>query len=693
MTSHLDYDKLFSPRSIAVVGASDNPANSGGQLFGNLKFDFPGPVHPVNARRSVVQGVDALPSLEAVDGPVDLVVVAAPARDVPGVIERAADRGDGAVLVVSSGFAEVGSEGKHLQDEITRLARSHSIPVLGPNCIGFMNAAEKVMANFSMLPGDGRPTPGPVALVSSSGGFGSYVLVKAVMAQTRVGFFASTGNEANITVSHLLRYFVERPEVEVVLTFIEAIRDPGLFVEAAARAVELGKPIVALKVGNAEAAARAAFSHTAAIVGSSAVFDAVCDQYGIIRVSSIDEMVDVGLVLQTGYRMRGNRIGVITVSGGAGVLVADAASKVGLEVPELPEADQAAVAKLIPAFGSPRNPVDTTAAWFRTNCDQVLQAVLDSDAVDAVLPIMWRGDNEQAEAVRQLFPHQSKPIVPVLTHKPELLSALGLPVYGDPVRAVRAVGALWAASRIGDRAKDSGLATPDAARQDKVRRVLKEAAVRPFALETTAKQVLAEYGVPVAEERAVTTAEEAAKAAEELGGAVVLKVLSYDLPHKADVGGVKTGIRGGDAARCAYVAMQEDLKRLAPRAKIEGFLVQRSVPADLELMCGLDRDPLFGPVVACGIGGTLVELLGDPVLLHVPFSFAEAVKAAHSMAGGRISHHSRGMTNEQLCSFAGVVAGLGTLAMELREVRSIDINPIRVSESGLVAVDALMVVG
>jgi acetyltransferase len=687
------YDALLQPSSIAVLGASDDVRVLGGTVYANLRQDFSGPVYPVNARRSTVQGDKAYQSLDDLPGPVDLVVIITPAHDVPELIARCIARGDGAAVIISSGFAETGPGGAKIQEEVARLARSAGFPVLGPNCIGFMNGYTGVMANFSLRPESKRPVAGRVALVSQSGGFGSYILEKAIRADVNVGLFVSTGNEVDVTAASVARYLIERPEVTTLLMFCEALRDPELFLEAADRAVELDKTIVALKTGNSPAVARAALSHTASVVGESAVFDAICQQYGVLRVHSIEEMLDVGLILQSGRRMNGRRIGVATASGGAGVLVADAIANCGLELPALPESDQEQIAPYIPAYGSALNPVDHTAqiaAFPPETFGKILDVMARSAVIDAVLPVTWQDEGDGADGIRLVHNGQAKPIVPAITVGGPLLTRDGIPAYPDPTRAVRALS--WLAERSVRARPEAGRRTtaPEPGRAARARELLAGSAGRPFVLESAAKQVLALYGVPVSRELVVGDARSAAQAAAQIGFPVALKALSYELAHKSDSGGLRLGLTSADEVARAYDDLVGALAA-AGVGELDGVLVQEMVPAHIEIMCGLKRDPVFGPVVATGIGGTLVEMLGDPALLRVPFTAAEAGRAIRGIAEGRITHPVRGLTEGQIETLARTLSGVSAMADELGEIVSADINPIRVSAHGLKAVDALLV--
>jgi acetate---CoA ligase (ADP-forming) len=690
LSSQAGVERLFSPESVAVVGASE--AGLGSMVFQNLHRDFPGRLYPVNPRRSEVHGVKAYPTVDDLPEAVDMAVILTPAVTVPEIIERSAARGLGGAVVLAAGFAEAGAEGKNAQQRMTDVARAHAFPIIGPNCNGFYNGQRKVAATFAIPVDMDRPKLGPVAVVSQSGGFGSYILLKAITAGLRVSWYLSTGNESDMNVARSLRHVIEQPEVGVVLTFFEAVRSPEVFVEVAARAAELGKPVLAVKAGYTAEGSRAALSHTASIAGSGAVYDAICQQYGLIQASSVEQMIDFGLALQTGRRMAGRRLGVMTQSGGSGALMADVAETVGLTVPVLPDADREYLQSLLPSFGSAANPVDTTGNFNMENFDAVYGGLAASDGVDAVLPLIWYVGERETEATRKVWAATDKPLVVATTLSAPDIAAMGIPVYTDPARAVRAVGAVAAFSESMRRREHVEPPQQDTDRVRKVRALLEREAGQSFVLESVAKQVLAEYGIPVSREIIADSAEAAVAAARELGEKVALKVLSYGLPHKSDSGALRLGLQGDEDVRDGYEEMLASIRAANPDIKVEGVLVQEMVPASVEISCGLQRDPVFGPMIAVGIGGVLIEIVGGTVLLQPPFTQRMAEQAVARIAEGRLRSASRGLSQQQAITIAKAMTGLGTLALELPEVDSVDINPIRVDGDVAKAVDALIVV-
>jgi acyl-CoA synthetase (NDP forming) len=417
----------------------------GGYVIANVARAFKGPIYPVNPRESQVQGLQAYASIGELPRDVDLAVVVVPSGGVPEVLEACAAQGVGGAVIITSGFAEVGGPGVALQAQIAEIIAGAGLRAIGPNCIGYMNLFDGVMANFVLDPTDPIPRGGPVALVSQSGGLGGYMVRKALTAGLDLGWFVSTGNEVDVSVAATLRALVEEDEVRVLLGAFEALRDPEAFVDAALRAAELDKPFVVLKAGRSDEAAAAAFAHTASVVGSAETFDAVCRQYGVFSVGSLEEMLDLGVIFQGGRRARGRRVGIVTGSGGAGVILTDACMLEGLEAPRMPPADQAALLELMPQpfMGSLANPVDVTAQALASPgvMDGVLAAVSGSAAVDMVVPVII-GNPTRAEMYINAHRATDKPMAFVSTLSPTNLLDAGVPAFTDPRRAARALSAL-----------------------------------------------------------------------------------------------------------------------------------------------------------------------------------------------------------------------------------------------------------
>ncbi|WP_274631137.1 acetate--CoA ligase family protein [Arvimicrobium flavum] len=688
--------RLLSPRSIAMVGASNNMVGIGGRVFANLSRAFKGPLYPINPRDPEIQGHKAYKQVGDLPEVPDMVVIAVAAEHAVGAFEACAEAGIGGAVILTSGFAEAGDEGKEMQAEISRIIARTGIRAIGPNCIGYLNVAGGVMANFALSPTEPIPDFGRVALVSQSGGFGSYLVTKALVAGLGVGWYVSTGNEVDVNVTGALRYLVDRDDVGVLLAFCETLRDPDVFVETARRAAELDKPMILLKAGRSEEAARAAVSHTASVVGSAEVFDAVCRQYGVIVAETMEEMLDLALMFQDGRRLKNGRTVIMTSSGGAGVLLADEGARAGLSIPELPAEEQELIASKMPQpfFGSAANPIDTTAQISArpTALAEVLDILRTSPSIDVVTGVVWAQATSQVETFIHVHRNTDKVCAVLSNGHSDLLNQAKVPYYTDPRRLMHAVGTLH---RYSTRpALSQTDFSVDTARQERVRKLLADVPQGENALmEHQGKRILAEYGVHVTREEFVSTPQQAAAAAERIGGKVVIKAMSYDIPHKSEMGAVRLGLHGGAEVGQATSEMLSEVSAKAPDATVAGVLVQEMVPARFELSCGMQRDPIFGPMVAITLGGILIEILAEATLLRAPFDRATAMEAIGRLCEGRLMGGTRGLTASEAAQVADIAVGLGQLAMEQPTIVEVDVNPVRVDKGAAIAADALIVLG
>ena len=691
MSQYNNLDRLLKPASIAMVGASNNQWSIGGLVFANLKRSFKGELFPIHPKDAEVQGLKAYSAVAELPQSVDMVVVAVASHLVETVVDQAVAKKVGGIVLLSSGFAEAGEEGIALQARVAEKARAGGVRVIGPNCIGYLNIAGGVMANFALTPDEPLPPGGSVALVSQSGGFGSYVTTKGLLTGLRLGWFVSTGNELDVNIAGVMRYLVEQPEVKVILAFSETLRDPEVFIETAKRAQALDKPLVILKAGRSEAAAKAAMSHTASVVGAVNVFDAVCRQYGVIVAHSMEEMLDLGMIFQDGRRVKNNRVAVMTTSGGTGVLLADESALNGLDVPTFPADEQQKMLDVLhtPFFGSVANPVDTTAAIQPDALKAVQQLIAQSPSVDMITTVTWARAVEACKDLVKLYESTDKPLAVLSTDLVEVLKEAGVPTYTDPQRVAKSLAALY---RFSSRpAASAARFSVDTARQARAKAHLEIPQDQFVLMEAQGKRLFAEYDIPLTQEAWVHSEDDAVAAAARIGGKVVLKIMSYQLPHKSDVGGVRLNLEGEAAVREAYRAMLADVKRLAPHAELDGVLVQQMVPARMELTCGLQRDEVFGPMVAVGLGGVLVEQLAETALLRPPFSIATAKQALGQLLGGRLVQGRRGLSEAEQEQIAAIMVGVGNLALEHENIQEVDINPIRVDNGKALAADALVV--
>ena len=689
-------DALFNPRSVAVIGASEDPTRIGGRPLRYLKeFGFRGEVWPVNPRRDRVQGIEARPDIAEVPGPVDVAVVAVAAAKVLETIEACAAHGVGASVVFTSGFAETDADGAARQRRLGEIARSSGMRILGPNCLGVYNAATGFFATFTTTLDIHRPRPGPVAIVSQSGAYGSHLGLLARRRRIDVGLWVSTGNECDVTVSECIAWMAERPDIEVVAAYAEGIGDGDALLASLDAARTRGKRVFFTKTGRSEAGAEAVRSHTAALAGADAVFDAMLAQAGIVRTDSTEEMLDAAYAASFGALPASRRVGLMTISGGAGVMMADEAARQGLEVAPMPDAVQRRLKEML-SFCTPRNPVDFTAQVFNAPhlVGAFLDAMLDDGDYGAVVlfftyvasvEFMAKPILEAIARARERHPH--RPIFMSMVGPDDAIApyeALNVPVFEDPVRAVHTVSALV-------RVRE-GLARGPGAGADTTARPPGDGYDGGRLDEHEALRLLASWSVPAVETRVAHSAAEAARAAAAIGEPVAMKILSPDIEHKTEAGGVALGVAPDDAA-AEHDALVARVEARDPNAEVRGTLVAPMV-GGVECILGVRHDPVFGPVVMVGSGGVLAEVVDDVAFGKAPIDDAHAKRMIAGLSVARVLEGVRGRPRCDIDALAAAVAALSRFAAAHADaIESVDVNPFVVlpdGEGGL-ALDALII--
>lgn len=699
-------DALFRPESIAVLGASEDFVKINGRP---LKFlldkGYAGKIYPVNPKYSTLAGLPCYPSVAAIAEPVDLAIVAVPAAAVPAAIRDCAAKGVRAAVVFSSGFGEMGEEGRRLEGEVSRLAREGGVRLCGPNTLGFMNTFDRVMATFSQA-GDGEAPPGPVGFVTQSGAFGTAIFALARQRGLALGYFVNSGNEADLELGDLLAYVVEDPKIRVIAGYIEGLKDGRKLVAAAGRALELGKPIVMVKVARSVAGARAASSHTGSLAGSDRVYDGIFRQMGILRARNDEHLLDLVSAFVHCALPAGAGVGLVTQSGGAGVLMADRCEELGLAVPELTPQTQEALRRVVPAFGAVRNPVDITAQFIADPelLVKALVLVLDDPRVDVAvfyLGLMERAAAKIAEDLKRVAGRTDKPLLIAWAGAPEAgvraLRESGQCVLPSATRAVDAVSGLviFAAARRRWEAERNALSTARAAAPGAARAVIgpaRQAGQLALGSEE-AFGLLARYGIRSARARLARTAEDAGRLVAEMGAPVALKVESPDILHKTEAGALRLGVGSAPEARRAFDELVAAARQHLPRAKIEGVLVQEMVTGGTEIVLGVVRDPQFGPVVMVGLGGIFVEVLGDVAFSLAPLTRRDAEEMVGALRGVAVLNGARRRPPADRGALVEALVGLSHLAADAGDaISELDINPLVVLEAGrgAVAVDALV---
>jgi acyl-CoA synthetase (NDP forming) len=695
---------LFNPRSIALIGATDKSRWSW-SIFGNLALHgFTGPVYLVNPRGVPVHGQPSYARVADLPAPVDLAFVMVPTSAVLAVLAEVADAGIGSVVLLTSGFAEVGEEGAALERQVVALARDRGLTILGPNGNGFINAAARITPYG--LPIDDPLLAGPVGVVLQSGALASSVLTFAQTRNVGVSLLVSMGNESMVSMTDVMRYLIDDESTRVIALFIESVRLPAEFVALAREALAAGKPIVAIKVGRSQTGARVARAHTGSLVGDDAVVDAVFRQLGVIRVDCLEDLIiTAGLLAATGP-LPGNRVGFVTPSGGASEIIADRAEDEGIEIPEFAPATVDRLRQVLPDFAATQNPLDVTGYILidRNLLRNALTAVHDDPSLDALvvvtdLPRTLPADPTLIiDGLRQtgeLIRRSAKPIVvmgntltditPVgrdaaaQTGFPGVLGGIhhGLTALG---RAVR-----WSEAYRAARSASAAAAAPTP--------VLAPLAVpdEPGASwsEYRASAFAAEHGIPVVPSVLATDPIAAAEAANALGYPVVVKLAADEIEHKSDIGGVKVGLRDPAEVMAAYADVVSAGRDAG--AEVAGALVQPQRSGGIELLVGIVTDPVWGQVLAVGLGGVWVEILRDTAVLVLPADRDQIRQALRSLRGAELFDGPRGTEKADLDAVADAIAAAASLAGRLGDrLEALEINPLLVRGSQVEALDTLI---
>ncbi len=690
--------RLFDPQGIAIVGASATPGKIGAMpITLLLQHGYSGRIIPVNPRADIIAGLPALPGLDALDDAVDLAILAVPAAHAAQALERARPGQVGAAVVFTSGFSETGSDGAAQQERLCAIARERGIRLLGPNCLGFMNVRRNVYATFSPAPANGVVAPGGIGMVSQSGAFGAYAYSMARERGLGLSHWISTGNEADIDVADCIEWLARDTDTRVIMAYMEGCRDGAKLRRALAAARNADKPVVVTKIGRTQAGAQAAASHTAALAGDDAVYDALFRQYGALRARTIEEFFNLGYALDTWKRPpQGRRLGIFTISGGVGALMADEAADTGLALPE-PAADaQARLLQRVP-FASGRNPVDVTGQavsepglLLATADDMLADGRYDALAVF----LAAAGSSEALWPTFETFARQMQarhPGVPLAISalfppaRRRELERLGCLVFPDPSAAIRTIGAV------------AGLGSGPAPGVVEASPATADAGALPLLdayNEVQAMELLRQAGLPASPCVLAGDADAAVRAAASLGAACVLKVVSPDITHKSDVGGVKLNVQGDDALRSAYADILAAVRQHRPDARIDGVLVAPMAPKGVECIAGVHCDPVFGPVVMFGLGGVFVEVLKDVSFRLAPFGRDDALAMIREIKGYALLQGARGAPPCDIGALAEALAALSRFAHARRaDFSSVEINPLLAlpEGQGVVALDAVVI--
>ncbi len=694
VTSPNGLDALFRPRSVAILGASDDATRISGRPVRYLiEGGFKGNVYPVNPNRETVQGLKAYKSLADVPETPDVALLAVPSSLTEQAVRECVEKGVKGAVIFSAGYAESGEDGFAIQARISDIAQKGGLRLLGPNCLGIFNPQIGFYGTFTQSLDKEMPFPGPLGIISQSGAYGSHIAYLARKRGIGINYWITTGNEADIDVAESLEWMATQPDIKVIMAYVEGVRDGARFRRALASARENGKPIVMMKVGRSEIGARAASSHTASLAGSDAIYDALFRQYGVHRATTTEEQIDVAYACARGIFPKGNKLGVVTLSGGAGVLISDAAERNGLDVAPMPVSAQKTLKDLLP-FATVVNPVDTTAQAVNDMnlLAKNIEVILEQGGYDALIGFFTTVPNTRTlskplrDAIARgcaRFPDRL--IALQMIADPDVVAEYekaGFLVFEDSDRAVAALAAL---SRFGRSLSRTGVET----------RVAPAAPIGKGALsERAAKDLLARAGIPFLDERVAGDAAAAGAAADEIGYPVVLKIVSPDIEHKTEIGGVMVGVADRKAAEAGYATLIERAAKHRPDAKIEGVLVAPMAKKGVEVIVGVSRDPVFGPAVMFGLGGVHVEVLKDVTFRLAPFGRDEAMRMIDEIRGRALLSGVRGAPASDIGALADLLVRISEFAAaHAEDIETVDLNPVVAwpKGEGVVALDALVV--
>lgn len=692
-------DAIFSPRSVAVVGASTKPGKVGHDIFVNILMGgYRGVLFPVNPTAKAIQCVRAYPTLSDVPDPVDLAIIILPPRESLKAVEEAARKGVQGIVIVSAGFREAGREGQAVEERIVAVCREAGMRLVGPNCLGVINPHSSVRLNASFSAR--MPAHGNISFISQSGALCTAVLDFAADRDFGFSKFISIGNKADVDELDLLQYLHEDKDTEVIMIYLEELRRGAEFARQVTRITSGDRPtpILVVKSGRTAAGAAAAASHTGSLAGSEGAYDAVFQQTGIIRVDSIEELFNFAVAFAGKKIPLGNRVAIVTNAGGPGIVATDMTISSGLSLARLQRDTVEALASHLPAAANIHNPVDVIGDASIDRYENALGAVIRDEEVDGALVILTPQSMTDAlgiaEAITKIASRIPKPILCCfmgiidVSSGVEYLQEHGIPVFRFPEHAAQAFAALYRYSRWLNRQYLAEFSlTHDQDRAARViQRCLEEGKTRLG--EVDSREILVCYGFDVLPGFLAANREEAADFAEKIGSPVALKIVSPQILHKSDVRGVELHLQGREAVLAAFDRIMDNARRLAPTARVTGIIVQKMADPGEELILGMSRYPGFGPMLMFGLGGIFVEVFKDVIFRLAPIGRNEARQMVRGIKGYTILEGYRGKPPVDTELLERLLVSLSDLSLNHPEIKELDINPLVAFERGKGAVVA-----
>ena len=685
---------LFAPRSVAVFGASDRPDSVGQIVFQNmLQCGFKGKLYPINAKNTEIQGQRAYKSIGEISEPVELVVVATPPQTVPGILEECGLQGVKAAIIITAGFGEAGSEGAALEKELVEVARRFKIRLIGPNCLGVMRPSIGLNATFNK----GGSNTGSIAFVSQSGALCTAILDWAQSNDVGFSSVVSLGSSTDVDFGEILDYLVSDPLTSSILMYIEGIRNARSFMSALRAAARI-KPVILVKVGRHAAGSKAAMSHTASLVGADDVFDAAVSRAGVVRVKTVTQLFTAAKALSCGFRPVGNRLAIVTNGGGPGVMATDRAADLGLSMAVLSEATIENLNQHLPPNWPHSNPVDIIGDAQADRYHHAVKACLDDENVDGVLAILtpqaMTKPLESAQAMIELANSHSKPLLTCWMGETQVAEARTAfakahrPHFRTPEPAVEVFSHLSAYYR--NQKLLMQMPGPSAHHDEpdvESARLIIESAMqehRKVLSEMESKALLAAFNIPVARTMVAHSPNEALLIAQQLGFPVAMKINSPDITHKSDAGGVMLNLRNAHEVRAAYQHIIDSVQLNRPNARVEGISIEPMIVKanGRELMIGVTTDPVFGPVITFGAGGTSVEIMGDRAIALPPLNSFLARELIQGTRIAKMLGPFRNMLPANMAALEDVLLRVSEMVCELPLLNEMDINPLILDEQG-----------
>ncbi len=681
-------DAIMKPKSIAVIGASTKPKTIGSEIMQRLRdYKFNGNIYPVNPKGGIIEGFQAYTSINEVPGEVDLAVIVVNAKFVLDTIDQCHEKGIKGICIITAGFKETGKEGAELEKQLLEKIRSYGMRCVGPNCLGVLNTDDNIRMDATFA--ESLPVKGDIGFVSQSGALGGGIL--NILKDLNLGFaqFVSIGNQADINAETMLEYWENDDEVKQILLYMESIQNPANFRKLASR-ITKKKPILALKAGRSAAGASAASSHTGSLAGADKAADALLKQSGVIREFSLKNLFSNAKAFSNCPIPQGNRVAIITNSGGPGIMATDAVCESGMQMAKLSDATKDKLRSFLPAAASVKNPVDMIASAPIEHYKQTLETVIADENVDMIaviyLPFLGLADIDVAEALMEIkAKNPQKPILGVFMTKSEFFTKIAnmnvnMPFYMYAEEAAEAMTRLdrqrqWMNRPEGkfpvydvDRAKAAEV----------IKKSLSEGRAQLTTLESI--DVLNAYGIRACKYGLATNVDEAANVANNIGYPVVMKITSKTISHKTDVGGVIVGIQSEEHLRQEYAALIERLKERNILDGLEGVIVQEMVKGNREMVCGIATDPQYGPMMMFGLGGVFIETMKDVTFRIAPLSDVDAEEMIKSVKAYELLKGARGTTPAQIDQIQETLLRLSQLVTDFPFIDELDINPLLISE-------------